>query len=79
MLSGDSNGGSYFTNITWNKAIPLKVTIFAYQLLGNMISTKNNLFIRGIINVNDQLCVSGCDNIENVDHLFMGCEFFENI
>jgi len=23
--------------------------------------------------------VSGCHNIENVDHLLLGCEFFENI
>jgi hypothetical protein len=29
LLSGDPSGGSHFTNITWNKVVPLKVTIFA--------------------------------------------------
>jgi len=36
-------------------------------MLSNRIPTKDNVFIRGIIQVDAQLCVSGCGNVENVE------------
>jgi hypothetical protein len=48
----------------------LKVAIFAWRLLRSRISIKDNFLTRGVISVNDLMCVSGCGNIDNSDHLF---------
>jgi len=34
---------------------------------------------RGIIQVVAQLCLSGCDNVENMDHLILGYDLFGRI
>jgi hypothetical protein len=57
----------------------LKVTIFAWRLLRSRISIKDNFLTRGVISVNDLMCVSGCGNIDNSDHLFQGYKFFGKI
>jgi len=45
----------------------------------NNIPTKVNLFRRGILNHNDQLCTGGCGITEDMDHLFAKCDFFSRI
>ena len=71
--------GVYFTlnsfdtyyNIVWNKEAPLKISFFAWRLLRNRISTTDNLTRR------QNLWVGGCGKHEDIDHLFLSCDFFE--
>ena len=58
------------------KDFPLEVSLFAWRLLRNRLSTKDNLFCRGIIPKNSQVCITGCGNVESTSHMFLGCEFF---
>lgn len=60
----------------WNKDIPLKVMLFAWRLFRDRLPTKNNLFRRGIIDHDSQMCVSGCGTLESSSHLFMHCRNF---
>jgi len=39
----------------------------------------DNLIKRRVIQLNAQLCAGGCGNPEDVNHLFISCEFFEKI
>jgi hypothetical protein len=48
-------------DIFWRKDVPLKVSIFAWRLFRNRLPTKGNLFRRGIIHHDDQMCVGGCE------------------
>jgi hypothetical protein len=45
-------------DLLWRKDIPLKVSIFAWRLIQNRLPTKVNLFRRGVIHNEAQLCVS---------------------
>jgi hypothetical protein len=45
------------------------VSIFAWKLLRNGLSTKTNLAIRGIIPPEAQSCVTGCGDMESAQHL----------
>jgi len=47
-------------------------------LLRNRLPTTNNLTKRRILHYNVQLCVGSCDIIEDIDRLFLSCDFFEN-
>ena len=49
------------TALLWMKYVPLKVSVFGWQLIGDRLSSKTNLFRRSIIPSEAQLCVSGCD------------------
>ena len=60
----------------WVKEAPLKVSMFVWRLLRNRIPTKDNLFCRRIIPVDDISCISGCDSPETVDHLLCHCPHF---
>lgn len=79
MLYVESSGRSDVTHFIWSKIVSLKVTIFAWWLLRNRIPTAYNLFIRGIIQDNVQMCVGGCGSNENVHHLFLCCDFIGRI
>jgi len=46
--------------LLWRKDVPLKVSIFVWRLFRNRLPTKDNLFHRGIIHMEDQMCVGGC-------------------
>jgi len=59
--------------------VPSKVSILAWRLLRDMLSTKSNLMNRGITHVDDSLCVTGCGQIESVQHLFINCSFFGSL
>jgi len=63
----------------WYKSVPLKVYICAWRLFRNRWPTKDNLVRRDIINMDDQLCVSGCGQIETIDHLIIHCPVFGNL
>ena len=63
----------------WHKSVPLKLFICAWRLFRNRWPTKDNLVRRGIINMDDQLCVSGCGQNETIDHLIIHCPVFGNL
>jgi hypothetical protein len=69
---------SDYSDIIWNKAASLKVSPLAWCLLRNRIPTKNNLVNKVSFSLL-KLCVGGCGMEENVDHLFLGCDFFRSI
>jgi hypothetical protein len=54
----------------WNKVIPAKVSVFAWQVMQNRIPTKDNLGKRRIIGRDELQCIGGCGNVESSDHLF---------
>lgn len=53
--------------------------IVVWRMLLNLIPTKDSLIYRGIIPHNSNLCSSGWGQAENVDHLFVGYEFYGSI
>ena len=52
------------------------MSLFVWHLLRDRVPTKDNLFKRRIISADDQMCVSGCGQLETVGHLFLDCSFF---
>ena len=68
-----------FHNLIRNKAVPLKVSVYAWRLLQKQLPTKDNFVKQGIIQQNANVCASGYDNDENTDHLFLGREVFGSI
>jgi len=65
--------------IIWNNTILLKPSIFVWRLLRNWIPANDNLVKSIILQENLNVCVDGCGYEENIDHLFLGCEFFNNL
>jgi len=63
------------SELIWNKVMSLKVSLFAWKIINNRITTKDNLIRRGVTHSNS-LCVGGCGQEETINHLFMDCEFF---
>ena len=63
----------------WHKNVPLKVSICAWRLIRNRWPTKDNLVRRGVITSATQLCVTGCGQNENIDHLIIHCPVFGNL
>jgi len=66
-------------NNVWHKLAPSKVSLFAWRLLQNRITTRSNLVRRHVLQSNDNLCVRGCGNIETANHLFIGCDLFGSV
>jgi len=60
----------------WKKQVPLKVSVFAWRLLRNQIPTKDNLFRRRVIPLDDTSCSGGCGSSETMDHLLIHCDYF---
>jgi hypothetical protein len=44
--------------------------------LKNRLPTKSNLADRGVISVEDRLCVTGCGHVEDANHMFLSCPIF---
>jgi len=63
----------------WHKNVPLKVSICVWRLLRNRWPTKDNLVLRGVVTSVSQLCVTGCGQNENIDHLIIHCPVFGNL
>jgi len=68
-----------FADLIWRKEVPLKVSVFAWRLFWNRLPTKVNLFQRGIIPHETQLCVGGCGLQETENHMFLTCPLFGQI
>jgi len=66
-------------DLFWRKEVPLIVSMFAWRLFRNRLSTKMNLFRRGIISHEARFCVSGCGLQEIENHLFLTCSLFGQI
>lgn len=62
----------------WNKEVPLKVSLIAWHLLQNRLPTKDNLIHIDIPQQNVHLCVGGYRKTDDVDHLFLNCDYFGN-
>ncbi|GAU10896.1 hypothetical protein TSUD_427040, partial [Trifolium subterraneum] len=54
--------------LIWHTQVPLKVSILAWRLLRDRLPTKANLISRGILPVEDHLCVFGCGAVESAQH-----------
>ncbi|CAJ2644200.1 unnamed protein product [Trifolium pratense] len=67
------------SGLIWHRQVPLKVSICAWRLLRDRLPTKANLVIRGILSTEAHLCVSGCGEVETVQHLFLYCSSFGSI
>jgi len=65
--------------LIWHSQVPSKVSILAWQLLRDGLPTKSNLMNRGIIHVDDSLCVAYYNQIESAQHLFINCTFFRSL
>jgi len=65
-----------FNHVLWLKVVPLKVNIFVWPLLLNRILTKDNLVRRHILAATNILCSNDCGCLEDIDHLFLQCDFF---
>ncbi|GAU48788.1 hypothetical protein TSUD_406310 [Trifolium subterraneum] len=63
-------------DLIWHTQVPLKVSIFAWRLLRDRLPTKVNLISRGILPMEDHLCVSGCGAVESAQHVFLSCSTF---
>jgi len=56
-----------------SQVIPLKVSMFVLRLLRNRLPAKTNLYSRGILQDDAQMCVVGCDQPKSAEHLFTRC------
>lgn len=72
-------GSAASTTFLWRKEVPLKVSIFDWHLFRNRLSTRVDLFWRGIIQQDAQLCVTGFGLLESDDHLFLLCGVFGQV
>jgi len=68
--------GDDIGDIVWHKQVPLKVSILAWRLLQDRLSTKTNLLNRDIIQPTTKYCVTECGNDETTLHMFFHCNIF---
>ena len=66
------------TDTIWNKGVPLKVGVFVRCLLHNHLHITYNLIV---LHPTVYLCavMCGCGMMDDIDHLFLCCDFFEKI
>jgi len=77
LLAGRGSGHhSSVSDLIWQKDVLLKVSEFAWRIFQSRLPTKDILFRIAIISHDSLLCVSGCENSESTNHLFLGCNFF---
>jgi len=62
--------------ILWRKEVPLKVTVFTWRLFQFRLPSKTNLYPRGVIPSEAQMCVAGCGFQETENRLFLSCPLF---
>jgi hypothetical protein len=53
--------------------------VFLSSIGAFIITIKDNLFRRGIINHDSRTCVSGCGSLENSSHLILHCRSFGSV
>ena len=79
VLNCDTTQLDTSLELVWHKQVPLKVSVFAWWLLRDPLPTKVNLSIRGVLSVEDILCVTGCGQVGTADHLFLSCTMFSSV
>ncbi|XP_058733164.1 uncharacterized protein LOC131604757 [Vicia villosa] len=63
-------------NILWKLWMPSKVKIFGWRLFQDRLALKAQLIKRGIMVPKEvNFCVFGCSQMEDIQHLFLNCEF----
>jgi len=67
------------THVMWLKEVPLKFNIFIWCLFFNLIPTKDNLAIHCTIHLNNQGCLVGCGLMDDMNHLFVKCDFYDRL
>ncbi|XP_058754132.1 uncharacterized protein LOC131627313 [Vicia villosa] len=73
MEGGDNRVKSALV-VLWKAKVPSKVQIFGWRLVQDRLPAKFQLVKRGIIHEDvESLCVFGCNQVEDVNHLFIGC------
>ncbi|MCI37816.1 F-box family protein, partial [Trifolium medium] len=61
-------------NSIWKSPAPSKIIAFSWQLLHDRVSTKQNLFLRGVIHHANEVNCGWClDSSESAIHLFLHC------
>lgn len=64
----------------WRDDVPSKALIFTWRLLLDRISTREELFKRGVLTSTRDLCCVLCfKEIETTTHLFCRCEFTKKV
>jgi hypothetical protein len=63
----------------WHKDVPLKVVLFAWRLFRDRLPTMDNLHRRHVIDIDSQLCIGGCGEVESSSHLFLNCNLFGTV
>jgi len=66
-------------NLILHKQVPLKVSVFAWQMLRDRLPTKTNLATRGVISPEARYCVAGCGYLEDAQHVFLLCPHFASL
>ncbi|XP_072081167.1 uncharacterized protein [Arachis hypogaea] len=64
-----------FTKSIWKGLVPPRVELFAWFVLTGRVNTKERLTRLGILNQDDKSCVLCNKDVEQVHHLFLGCDF----
>ena len=63
-------------DLVWHKQVLLKVSIFAWRMLRDRLTTKTNLVRRSFLTAADARCAVGCGHDESVSHLFLHCDSY---
>jgi hypothetical protein len=66
---------SFAFRYIWKSGVPSKVSALAWQLILNRIPTKDNLYHRGVLSIDEALCPWCSRGIESSCHLFLHCHF----
>jgi hypothetical protein len=64
----------------WESPTPSKIVVFSWQLFHNRLPTKDNLYRRGVIELEAGAnCVWCLSNPETAKHLFVHCNFAHRV
>jgi len=76
MSTQEVHNSNATSDLIWHKQVSLKVYILAWRLLWNRLLSKDNLVACNIISHESQLCMSGCGDVETVQHLIFSYHGF---
>lgn len=76
LTATNNNLNEEFDSFLWLKAVPLKVNIFIWHLFLNRLSTKDNLFRRGVIDATQLPCATLCGEPEDHNNLLFRCDVY---
>jgi len=80
MLTIDDNHTFDVTlDLIWHRFVPVMVSILAWRLFHNRLSTKANLVTRGTLTQEAQVCVTECGEVETMHYLFFSCIIFREL